>query len=106
MESVQPAAAAAPAGRGAGKLLARRVRETFRVYPKALVGDVEAVHDLRVAARRLRSALSLFAQDPVGKRTRRADRTLGQLARAAGRGRDLDVGIEILEALPRAQPFA
>jgi CHAD domain-containing protein len=105
MESVQPAAAA-PAGRGAGKLLARRVREMFRVYPKALVGDVEAIHDLRVAARRLRSALSLFALDPVGKRTRRADKTLGALARAAGRGRDLDVGIEILEALPKGSSEA
>ena len=101
MESVEPAAAAAPAGPGAPKLLARRVREMFRVYPKALVGDVDAVHDLRVAARRMRSAVSLFAQDPEGKRARRADRTLGALARAAGRGRDLDVGIDILEALPR-----
>jgi CHAD domain-containing protein len=101
MESVEPAAAAAPTGPGAGKLLIRRVREMFRVYPKALVGDVEAVHDLRVAARRLRSALSLFADEPEAKRARRADRTLGALARAAGRGRDLDVGIEILEALLR-----
>lgn len=106
MESVQPAAAAATAGPGAGKLLARRVREMFRVYPKALVGDVDAVHDLRVAARRLRSAVTLFADDPESKRARRADGTLGALARAAGRGRDLDVGIEILEALLRGSSEA
>jgi CHAD domain-containing protein len=78
----------------------RRVREMFRVYPKALVGDVEAVHDLRVAARRLRAALVLLVENPEGRRARRADRTLRDLARAAGRGRDLDVGLEILEALP------
>jgi CHAD domain-containing protein len=106
MESLEPAAAAAPNGHPAGKLLARRVREMFRVFPKALVGDVEAVHDLRVAARRLRSALTLFAFDPDGRRARRADRTLGALARAAGRGRDLDVGIEILEALPAGRSEA
>src|SRR5262245_11437940 len=106
MESLEPAAPAAPNGTGAAKLLARRVREMFRVYPKALVGDVEAVHDLRVAARRLRSALTLFALDPDGRRARRADRALGDLARAAGRGRDLDVGIEILEALPRGRSEA
>jgi CHAD domain-containing protein len=72
----------------------------FRVYPKALMGDVEAVHDLRVAARRLRAALVLLAEKPAGRRARRADRTLGDLARTAGRGRDLDVGVAILEALP------
>jgi CHAD domain-containing protein len=98
MESVEPAAA--PAGPGAARLLTRRVREMFRVYPKALVGDVEAVHDLRVAARRLRAAVALLVEKPDGRRARRCDRTLAALARAAGRGRDLDVGIEILEALP------
>jgi len=98
MESVEPAVA--PKDLRAGRLLTRRVREMFRVYPKALVGEVEAVHDLRVAARRLRAALVLFADNPEGRRARRADKTLRDLARAAGRGRDLDVGLEILEALP------
>jgi len=98
MESVEPAVA--PKDLRAGRLLTRRVREMFRVYPKALVGEVEAVHDLRVAARRLRAALVLFVENPEGRRARRADRTLRDLARAAGRGRDLDVGLEILEALP------
>ena len=72
------------------------------VYPKALVGDVEAVHDLRVAARRLRIALVLLADKPDGRRARRAQRTLRDLAAAAGRGRDLDVGIAILDAQPAA----
>jgi CHAD domain-containing protein len=100
MESVEPTVA--PKDLRAGRLLTRRVREMFRVYPKALVGEVEAVHDLRVAARRLRAALGLLAENPEGRRARRADKTLRDLARAAGRGRDLDVGVEILEGLPAA----
>jgi CHAD domain-containing protein len=98
MEPVEPASASI--GKDAGRVLIRRARELFRVYPKALVGDVEAVHDARVAARRLRSALSLLAGKPEGRRARRADRTLRDLARAAGQGRDLDVGLEILKASP------
>jgi len=98
MESVE--GAARPAVPGSGRLLTRRARELFRVYPKALIGDVEAVHDLRVAARRLRMALVLLADKPDGRRARRARRMLHDLAAAAGRGRDLDVGITILEASP------
>jgi len=100
MESVEPSLA--PKDPRAARILARRVREMFRVYPKALVGEVEAVHDVRVAARRLRAALGLLAATPDGRRARRADKTLRDLARAAGRGRDLDVGFAILEALPAA----
>ena len=100
MESVERAVpTAAP---GAGRVLALRARELFRVYPRALVGKVEAVHDLRVAARRLRVALTLLAGKPNGRRARRAQRTLRALAAAAGRGRHLDVGIAILEAQPAA----
>ena len=101
MESVERTAApAVPAAPGAARLLTRRIREMFRVYPKALVGDVDAVHALRVAARRLRMALVLLTDKPDGRRVRRAQRTLRDLAAAAGRGRDLDVGLTILEALP------
>jgi CHAD domain-containing protein len=89
-----------PAGPGARRLLERRMRELFRVYPKALLGDAGAVHDVRVAARRLRVALVLLVDRPQGRRARRADRALRKLARAAGRGRDLDVGLGILEATP------
>ncbi len=100
MESVEPTVV--PKDPRAGRLLTRRLRELFRVYPKALVGEVEAVHDLRVAARRLRAARGLLVENPEGRRARRADKTLRELARAAGRGRDLDVGLEILETLPVA----
>jgi CHAD domain-containing protein len=100
MEFVEPAVK--PAVPDAGRLLTLRTRELFRVYPKALVGDVEAVHDVRVAARRLRIALALLADRPGGRRARRAQRTLRDLAATAGRGRDLDVGIAILRSQPAA----
>jgi len=79
--------------------LARRTRAVFAPYPKALLGDVEAIHDLRVAARRARVALALMARKPEGKRSRRIDRVLRDVARAAGRSRDLDVAAELLDAL-------
>jgi CHAD domain-containing protein len=97
----QPDPRTATEGASPGRLLKRRASEMSRGYPKALVGDVEAVHDLRVAARRLRTAVALLADKPEGRRARRADKALRDLARAAGRGRDLDVGLEILEGMPR-----
>lgn len=56
--------------------------------------DVEAVHDMRVAVRRLRVALSNFAAccEPSGRRRMRS--LLNQLADALGNARDLDVLIE------------
>ena len=79
-------------------LLKERVRELFRHLPAALGGDTEAVHQMRVAGRRLRVALPLLARAPEGKRARRAQRVLRQLTRAAGAGRDLDVSLAFFEA--------
>jgi CHAD domain-containing protein len=72
-------------------LLKERVRVVFRQLPPALAGGEEAIHQLRVAARRLRVALPLVARKPEGRRVRRARRLLSDLVRAAGQGRDLDV---------------
>lgn len=71
--------------------LKERVRALFRQVPPALAGEEEAVHQLRVAGRRLRVALPLVARKPAGRRVRRARRLLRDLVRAAGQGRDLDV---------------
>jgi CHAD domain-containing protein len=69
----------------------------FKHLPKALAGDEEAVHQMRVAGRRLRVALPLLAPKPEGRRVRRALAILRDLTRAAGAGRDLDVSVELLE---------
>lgn len=59
-------------------------------------GDAEAIHDMRVATRRLRVALSNFAAcfDPEKRREMRAQ--LGQIADVLGAVRDLDVMLEAL----------
>lgn len=58
--------------------------------------ETEAVHDLRVATRRLRAALRTFRR-VLPRRLRRLRRDLRTLARGLGRVRDLDV---LLEGLP------
>jgi CHAD domain-containing protein len=58
--------------------------------------DPEAIHQCRVASRRLRSALGLF-QDVFGKRARKWRRKIRDTASALGRVRDLDVQAAFLE---------
>ncbi len=72
-------------------LLKQRIRTVFRHLPKGLAGEEEAVHQLRVAGRRLRVALPVLARKPRGRRVKRALAILRDLTRAAGLGRDLDV---------------
>jgi CHAD domain-containing protein len=79
-------------------LLARRVRHVLRHVPGAFDGDEEAIHELRVAARRLRAILPVLARHPEGRRVRRAQRKLRHLTRAFGESRDLDVVLPLLRA--------
>jgi CHAD domain-containing protein len=58
--------------------------------------DVEAVHDMRVAIRRLRNALHTFRHCYHRKRMKRLRRTIGTLGRALGAVRDADVHLEVL----------
>jgi CHAD domain-containing protein len=73
------------------------VQTVFRHYPKAIAGDEEAVHQVRVSGRRLRVALPLLARKPKGKRVRRVSKGIKQLVRTAGAGRDLDVILALFE---------
>jgi CHAD domain-containing protein len=57
--------------------------------------DVEELHDMRVATRRTRAALSLF-EDALPVRARHVRMELGWLADALGAVRDLDVQLERL----------
>jgi CHAD domain-containing protein len=83
-------------------LLRERVRAVFRHLPKGLAGDEEAIHQMRIAGRRLRVALPLLARKPEGRRVHRALRVLRELTRTAGASRDLDVGMELLAERLRA----
>ena len=91
------------------ELLDAPVRHTSRVVARALlerviaehssrVRDPEALHDFRVALRRLRSWLRAFRpwlRDTGRGRTRRA---LGAIADASNHARDAEVGLEWLDA--------
>lgn len=80
------------------RLLDARVRAFFHHLPRAVAGDEESVHQMRVAGRRVRVALPLLAKKPTGGPVRRARRTLRALIRAAASSRDLDVCLGLLDA--------
>jgi len=61
-------------------------------------GDVEALHDFRVAVRRLRSTLRLLAPALEGVLTARQVRRLGKVARRTGPAREAEVLLSWLEA--------
>jgi CHAD domain-containing protein len=64
----------------------------------SLNGDVEAIHDMRVAIRRLRVALNNFAVCLPKEDRKRVRARLEHLADSLGGVRDLDVMIEALKA--------
>ena len=70
----------------------------------ALRGDQEAIHDMRVTARRLRVAMSNFAPCLSVELRRRVMSQLTLLADALGRVRDIDVMLESLTAIEQNLP--
>jgi CHAD domain-containing protein len=77
-----------------------RAAEVFEQAEGVLdLGDIERVHDMRVATRRLRAALEVFEGCFPRKRHRKALKRVKALADALGERRDLDVEIELLEGL-------
>jgi CHAD domain-containing protein len=77
-----------------------RAREVFEHADGVLdLEDVERVHDMRVATRRLRAALEIFAPCFPSKHHRKALKKVKALADALGERRDADVEIALLEGL-------
>jgi triphosphatase len=84
------------------------LRKHFAVFlanePGTRLGDdIEALHDMRVAARRLRAAMQAF-RPWLPLRAQRFREELGYLARSLGEVRDLDVFIETLESWEHDDP--
>jgi CHAD domain-containing protein len=76
-----------------------RAEEVFEQRGGVLdTADVERVHDMRVATRRLRAAMEIFADCFPRKEHRRLLREVKALADALGERRDRDVAIEALRA--------
>jgi CHAD domain-containing protein len=67
-------------------------------------GDVESLHDMRVASRRLRAAMSVFAGAYPPKRFRPLEQEASRITDALGEVRDADVQIEYLTKLRDAWP--
>jgi CHAD domain-containing protein len=90
----------------AAKVVEVRARELAQHSAGVLdVGDIERVHDMRVATRRLRAALEVFEPCFPRKRVRAALREVKGLADALGERRDRDVAIAALEQFSAALPM-
>ncbi|HEX5109759.1 MAG TPA: CHAD domain-containing protein [Vicinamibacterales bacterium] len=77
-------------------LIRQRLSALARMLPGARAGDVNAIHQARVATRRLREALPLVARGEAARKTRRAVRRLN---RSLGPVRELDVALLTLHEL-------
>ncbi len=88
-------------GEAAQVVLAARSSDVF-VHEREHVLDprrTEGVHKMRVASRRLRAGLEIFAPAFPHQRLRSALAEVKLLAAALGERRDCDVQIELLESL-------
>ncbi len=82
----------------AARVVAVRAAEVFEHADGVLdLDDIERVHDMRVATRRLRAALEVFEPCFPRKRFRKALKRVKALADALGERRDRDVAIAFLE---------
>jgi CHAD domain-containing protein len=89
----------------AAKTVSVRARELWEHADGVLdVGDIERVHDMRVATRRLRAVLEIFAACFPLKPHRSVLNDVKALADALGDRRDPDVQIEHLEAFADVAP--
>jgi CHAD domain-containing protein len=77
-------------------LLRQRLAALTRLLPSARSGDVAAIHQARVATRRLREALPLTTR---GSKRRKLKKTASRLTRALGSVRELDVALLNLDEL-------
>jgi CHAD domain-containing protein len=66
--------------------------------------EIEHLHDMRVATRRLRAALEVFEPCFPRKRFRKALKRVKSLADALGERRDADVGLEFLTGFAAEAP--
>lgn len=68
--------------------------------------DIEAVHNLRVATRRLRTAFSIFASEMPVRKIETWQEEVANLTRALGAARDCDVQMDVLRSVLSAPPSA
>ena len=81
----------------------RHIRSFGKHLPQAVQGEVEPLHQCRVATRRLREILPLCAADIPAGAAKRARRRLRRVGRALGGVREIDVAIGIVTELRQKQ---
>ena len=77
-------------------LIRQRLSALTRALPSARNGDVVAIHQARVATRRVRAALSIVTR---GSKGRKVTKAVSRMTRALGRVRELDVAMLSLDEL-------
>jgi CHAD domain-containing protein len=89
----------------AGRRVLQRHLEYFlaRQYGLPYTADVEYVHELRVATRRLRAAMQIFGRSFHG-RLKAPSKRLRELARTLGAARDCDVFLGFLRSYVKKNP--
>jgi CHAD domain-containing protein len=91
-----------PYAAAAARIVRQRADELFQHADNVLdVEDIEVVHDMRVASRRLRAVLEIFAPCFPHADFKTVLRDVKSLADALGERRDPDVHIEDMEELEK-----
>jgi CHAD domain-containing protein len=89
----------------AARVVAVRAAEVFEHADGVLdTEEIERLHDMRVATRRLRAALEVFEPCFPRKRFRKALKRVKKLADALGERRDADVELEFLTGFAAEAP--
>jgi CHAD domain-containing protein len=92
-----------PYRQAGARIVRTRAGELFAHADGVLdTGDIERVHDMRVASRRLRAVLEIFAPCFPRSEFKGVLRDVKQLADALGERRDPDVHIDALQAFSKA----
>ena len=87
-------------------LLLRQIDSFLEVLPGVCDGNSAAIHDARVATRRMRELVPLVAGALMPSDAERLETTLKKATRRLGRARDVDVRLEMLASLEPGVPIA
>lgn len=80
-------------------LIRQRLRALEKNLPGAAKGNVDALHQARVATRRIREVLPVVSS---GSRGRRLQRQMRKITQVLGPVRDLDVALQILDEIEKS----
>jgi CHAD domain-containing protein len=80
-------------------LIRQRLRALEKNLPGAAKGNMDALHQARVASRRIREALPIVSG---GGKARRLERQMRRITRALGPVRELDVAMQILSEIEQS----